>query len=367
MKNKQLFNTFNKKKVIIFGNTGFKGTWLTIFLLKLGANIIGISDGIPTNPSFFKKSKVKDKITNIKLDIRNYFKLSQKLNKIKPDFIFHLAAQSLVFESIYDPRTTFETNILGTANILEIVKRFNHSCKIVIVTSDKCYLNKEINRAYTEEDELGGKDPYSASKASAEIIFSSYVNTFFKSNKKIKICTARAGNVIGGGDWSPNRLVPDLVRSIERKKKFIIRSPLSTRPWQHVLEPISGYIILAHNLNNNKSKINYESFNFAPNKFKNITVKKMIYEISKQWNVINPVYIKNKSHSIESKLLQLDSSKAKNKLGWQSVLNLDQTLSFTIDWYKNYFENPNSIYEFSLDQINKYLEIVNNKRLWKQI
>lgn len=361
MKITSLSKTFKNKKVIILGNTGFKGTWLTILLLKFGAKIYGISDRIPTNPSFFKKSKIKNKIVHTKLDIRNIKKLKRKINEIKPDFIFHLAAQSLVFESIDDPITTFETNILGTANLIECIRNFSHTCSVVIVTSDKCYLNKEKITPYTEKDELGGKDPYSASKASAEIIFSSYVNTFLKKNKNIKICTARAGNVIGGGDWSPNRLIPDLVRSVERKKKFVIRSPLSTRPWQHVLEPISGYVILAHCLNKNKLEVNHESFNFAPNKFKNITVKKMIKEIVKQWSQVKPIFLNDNLNTIESKLLQLNSSKARNKLGWQSILNLEQTLLFTIDWYKNYYDNPNTIYEYSLYQIDKYFQIGNIK------
>ena len=218
-----ILNTYKNKKVLITGNTGFKGSWLTIVMLKLGAKVFGISNGIPTKPSFFEEAKLKNKINFYKIDIRKKKIISDKINIIKPDFIFHLAAQALVLESILNPDTTFETNIIGTVNILNSIRKFKHKCCVVIITSDKCYLNKEHKKPYRETDPMGGKDPYSASKAAAEIIFSCYVQTYFKEIKNIKISSARAGNVIGGGDWSTNRVIPDLVKSFSKNKKFILR------------------------------------------------------------------------------------------------------------------------------------------------
>ena len=359
-----ILNTYKNKKVLIIGNTGFKGSWLTIVMLKLGAKVFGISNGIPTKPSFFKEAKLKNKINFYKIDIRKKKIISDKINIIKPDFIFHLAAQALVLESILNPDTTFETNIIGTVNILNSIRKFKHKCCVVIITSDKCYLNKEHKKPYRETDPMGGKDPYSASKAAAEIIFSCYVQTYFKEIKNIKISSARAGNVIGGGDWSTNRVIPDLVKSFSKNKKFIVRNPSSTRPWQHVLEPISGYIFLAHFLNTNKKGINHESFNFAPNKFKNVTVREIIQKIHRNWTIIKPVFQKVKGKNIESKLLQLNPSKSKKFLNWQSVLTLDETISYTIDWYKYYYENK-KIYNFSKKQVESYFKLANKKNKWK--
>ena len=368
----KIVQTFKNKKVVILGNTGFKGTWLSICMIKLGAKVYGISNGIPTKPSFFKESGVKKKLSFNLIDIKNEKKLSEILNSIKPDFIFHLAAQSLVLNSINDPKNTFETNIIGTFNVLNCIRKFNHKCTSIIITSDKCYLNKDKKVLYKESDSLGGKDPYSASKASAEIIFSCFTQTYLKDKKNIKIASARAGNVIGGGDWSPNRIIPDMIKAISDKKKFTVRNPNSTRPWQHVLEPIFGYILLAKRVHkeNKRKSLNLNSFNFAPSKFKNVTVKKIIEIMQLNWPIINPVFTKNnQSSSLESKLLQLDSSKAKKLLGWESVLDLDETLDFTIEWYKNYFKSSNSddIFNFSIKQIDKYLEIAGKSKQWKKI
>lgn len=366
-----LIKSFKNKKVLILGNTGFKGSWLTILMLKFGAKVYGISNGIPTKPSFFSKANLKSKIKQINLNIINLAKLSDIFQKIQPDFVFHLAAQSLVFESIKNPVNTIQTNVIGTMNVLDCLKSLNKKCSVIIVTSDKCYLNTEKLSPYKENDSLGGKDPYSASKASAEIIFSCYNNTYFKNNKNISLASARAGNVIGGGDWSPNRIIPDMIKAISDKKKFIVRNPNSTRPWQHVLEPLFGYILLASRVSNKNKRrsLNLNSFNFAPSKFKNVTVKKIIEKMESNWPIINPIFIKNNQSTIESKLLQLDSSKAKRLLGWESVLDLDETLNFTIEWYKNYFKSPSSIdiFNFSLNQIDKYLEIAGKSKQWKKI
>lgn len=358
-----LLNTYKNKKVLIIGNTGFKGSWLTVVMLKMGAKVYGISNGVPSNPSFFAKAKLKNKIRYFNIDIRNNNKLNKKINLIKPDFIFHLAAQALVLESILNPVNTLETNINGTINVLNSIRDLKNDCSIVIITSDKCYLNDERKTPYTETDSLGGKDPYSASKAAAEIIFSCYSQTYFKDKKNIRISSARAGNVIGGGDWSSNRIIPDVVKSFSSNQKFVVRNPNSTRPWQHVLEPISGYIFLCHFLSNKKLGVNFESFNFAPNKFKNVSVKQIINKIKNNWPDIRPEFKREKKKSLESKLLQLNPGKSKKLLNWQSVLTLDETVSYTVDWYKSYFNNEN-IYSFSEYQVESYFKMANKKNKW---
>ena len=232
---------FKNKKILITGHTGFKGTWLTFWLKNVGANICGVSKDIPTNPSFFKTLKLKNKIINHRIDIRNLPALKKIVKNFKPDFVFHLAAQSLVKKSYYDPTNTFTTNTIGTCNLLESLRYLKNKCNAVIITSDKSYKNIEILRGYKESDQLGGYDPYSASKGCAEFIIQSYIKSFFKKKKNIRIGITRAGNVIGGGDWSDDRIVPDCFKSWSLNKKVLIRNPNTTRPWQHVLEVISGY------------------------------------------------------------------------------------------------------------------------------
>ena len=241
-------NFFLNKKVLITGHTGFKGSWLCLWLHLIGAKVIGVSKGIPTKPSHYEKLKIKNKIADIRLDIRNLRKLKVVFKKYKPDFVFHLAAQSLVKKSYDHPVDTFTSNSIGTLNVLECIKGLKKKCTSVIITSDKSYKNLEIKRGYHENDILGGVDPYSASKASAELIIKSYYECYFKKNKSQLIAVARAGNVVGGADWSKDRLIPDCMKAWSKNKKVNIRNPNSTRPWQHVLEALHGYLILAKNL-----------------------------------------------------------------------------------------------------------------------
>lgn len=344
------FDIFKKKKIIVTGHTGFKGSWLFAWLNKLDAKIIGISKNIPTQPSHFSNLNLKK--NSFWIDIRDKKKLKKKILSFQPDFIFHLAAQSLVFESIKNPINTWNTNLIGTLNILETLRGYNKKCSVILVTSDKCYENLEISRGYKENDKLGGSDPYSASKASTEIMINSYVKTFFKNQTKVRIATARAGNVIGGGDWSNSRIIPDCVKSWTKNKTIIIRSPNSTRPWQHVLEPLSGYLMLAKNLYQSK-KLHGESFNFGPSK--NVKKKKVIDVVkyfskfwkNSKWKIIIP------KNSIESKLLSLNCSKAKKKLNWNTILSSDEALKYTSDWYNNFYSKK-KINNFSLKQIISY-------------
>ena len=351
---------FKNKKIIITGHTGFKGSWLSIWLTYLGAKVIGVSNNILTTPSNFKVNNIKNKIKHNFLDLRDTNKLTKLILKSKPDYIFHLAAQSLVKRSYANSKFTFETNALGTLNLLEALRSYNpkKKCSVVLVTSDKSYRNLELTRGYREDDILGGYDPYSASKACAELIIQCYLKSFLNNNKNLKISVARAGNVIGGGDWSEDRLIPDCVKSIIRKKKLILRFPNSTRPWQHVLEALIGYMTLALNQNSNK-KLNHSVFNFGPNNKSSITVIDLVKKIKLKWDKLNWKILKNKKGVYESKLLKLNSSKAFKLLNWKCYLNANQTLDMTIDWYKKYYDNnKKNMYIFSVNQIKQYENFV---------
>ena len=348
------------KKVIVTGHTGFKGSWLTLWLLNLGANIVGVSNNIPTKPSLFKILKLRNKIKHIKLDIRNYKKLNKIINKEKPDFIFHLAAQAIVKKSYEDPIFNWETNTLGTINILQSLRRLKKKCIASLVTSDKSYKNFEIKRGYTEKDILGGDDPYSASKASAELAINSYFKSYFFKHSKIRLASVRAGNVIGGGDWSENRLIPDCVKSWSKSKTAILRNPNSTRPWQHVIEAIRGYILLAIKLSKDKD-VHGESFNFGPINRNNYKVISLVREFKKNWSNIKWKIAKpDKKILRESKLLKINSNKAKKILNWECVLNFKTTSQMVSDWYKKYYKIKKiNMFAFSTNQINEYLKLIN--------
>ena len=352
---KNLKKHFYKKKVVITGHTGFKGSWLTLWLQSYGANIYGISNGYPSNPSNFKILKLGNKINHNIMDLRNLPKLKKMINKIKPDYIFHLAAQSLVKESFENPITTFTSNSIGTCNVLESIRHLKNKCVVVIITSDKSYKNLEIKRGYKEEDELGGADPYSSSKASAELIIQSYFKSYLADKKNIRIAIARAGNVIGGGDWSENRLIPDCVRSWSKNKKVVIRNPDATRPWQHVLDALYGYIILSLNLRKNR-KLNGQAFNFGPGLNNNYKVIEVLTLVKKLWQNIFWKIIKFKKKEFESSLLKLNSSKANSVLKWKCNLSFRESIYLTIEWYKYFYTKKKNMYDFSIKQINLYIK-----------
>jgi CDP-glucose 4,6-dehydratase len=350
-----MFNKFKNKTIIITGHTGFKGSWLTLWLKLLGAKIIGISHNLPSKPSHFQKLRLKNKIIDIKIDIRNLKKLKKIFKIYQPDFVFHLAAQSLVKKSYINPVDTITTNTIGTMNVLESLKQINKKFAAVIITSDKSYKNLEIKRGYHENDLLGGKDPYSASKGAAEILIQSFISSYFEKNNKSNIGIARAGNVIGGGDWSEDRLIPDCVKSWSANKKVIIRNPKSTRPWQHVLEAIRGYLTLAEFLYKNP-KLHGEPFNFGPNHKQNKDVITLVKEMKKYWKSISWSEKKDYYEPYESKLLKLDSSKAKKKLKWVPILSFEDTIKQTTIWYKSFYDKKNNIYELSKKQIKDYIK-----------
>lgn len=348
---------YNKKKILITGHTGFKGSWLVHWLSKYNVQIMGISLELDEKLSLFKFIN-KKKLIDKRFDIINYKRLEKIILKFKPDIIYHLAAQALVKKSVLKPLETYRTNIIGTANILSCINKLKNKSISVIVTSDKCYQNLNLSRGYHEKDRLGGQDPYSASKASAELVFRSYFNSILKNNKKIRIATARAGNVIGGGDWSLNRLIPDSVRAWASNKKVKIRSPNSTRPWQHVLEPLSGYIALTYHLKKNKN-INGGNFNFGPKIKEVATVKKVIQLSQKYWHGAKFKIYKEKFFK-EDPLLRLNSLKAQKILKWKKILNLDKTLKLTMRWYNDFYNNKAKVVDLLNRDIDYFLELKNN-------
>ena len=350
-----MFNNFYKNKnVLITGHTGFKGTWLTLWLFILGAKITGVSNSFYTKPSHFKSLNLKKRIKHLSLDISKIELLNKVIKKSNPEIIFHLAGQSMVKKSFLNPLETWKTNSLGTINILECLRKNNKKCSLIIITSDKSYKNLEIKRGYKETDLIGGEDPYSASKSSAELAIQSYFKSFLNKDKKIKLAVARAGNVVGGGDWTSDRLIPDAIKSWVVNKSLMVRNPKSTRPWQHVLDVLHGYLILGYLLSKNK-KLNGEVFNFGPNYKKNYKVIDVLKIVKKIWPEIKWRINKN-SFFYESKLLKLNSSKAFKILRWKTSLNLDMTLKFTIDWYRRFYKNPKKVFKISSDSIENYIK-----------
>jgi CDP-glucose 4,6-dehydratase len=355
---------YKNKKVLITGHTGFKGTWLTTWLLKLGADVAGYSIGIPSQPSHFEELDLEKKITHYLGDIRDYGRFFEVCQEFKPEFIFHLAAQPLVRESYSNPKETFEVNMSGTLNVLESIRNMSDIVKVgIIITSDKCYDNVEWVYGYREDDKLGGEDPYSGSKGAAELISKSYMHSFFKIGFP-NIATVRAGNVIGGGDWAKDRIIPDIVRSWAEKKAVEIRSPYSTRPWQHVLEPLSGYLSLGAELYKQDSLYRNMSFNFGPDSKVNKNVEELITEMVQRWDKspgwINKYINDGKS---EASLLKLSCDRANILLKWYPVMDFIETIDYTVNWYLNYYEKRKDIFEFTIQQIEFFTHRAKERKI----
>jgi CDP-glucose 4,6-dehydratase len=342
---------FKGKKVFITGHTGFKGSWLTYILYLSGAKVAGYSLKPKNKFDNFCLLKLEDKIKNYYGDVRDKKNLTNKIKTFKPNIVFHLAAQPLVKESYKNPKFTFSTNIIGTLNILEILREVKSVKSTLIITSDKCYKNYEKKSGYSETDELGGEDPYSASKAAAENVFYSYQKTFFNNKNKIGLVSVRAGNVIGGGDWSQDRIIPDLMKSIIYKKKFMIRSPKSTRPWQHVFDLLNGYLILSKKIYGN-NKLN-GSWNFGPNE-NHITVKEVITKLIDTLGVKKKIIIKMDKKIKETGLLSLKINKSKKYLKWKTKISLNQNLKIIAEWYLCYINDKKNIEKLSKDQVERY-------------
>jgi CDP-glucose 4,6-dehydratase len=331
----------------------------------MGANVIGVSIDVPSNPSNYVASFISKVVDDRCFDIRDLNSIRLLVEEVKPDFVFHLAAQALVRLSYENPLETITTNVIGSVNVLDALRTLNKKVVVVMITSDKVYDNVEWVWGYRETDRIGGKDPYSASKGMAELSIRSYIESFFnKSNSNIRVGIARAGNVIGGGDWAVDRIVPDCMKAWSNNKTVDIRNPKSTRPWQHVLEPLSGYLVLASNLS--RENINHgEAYNFGPLAGQNYPVEKLIIEMSKYWEKIKWKDTSHlDEHAQEARLLKLNCDKALFDLDWRPTLQFEETIKMTIEWYKLYYQdNQHSMYDFTIKQINEYIEFAKSKNI----
>ena len=345
---------FQNCTVLVTGHTGFKGSWLSVWLKLLGADVTGIALDTPSQPSHFETAGLSEILEDHRLDIRDGEALKHLISQTQPDFVFHLAAQALVRQSYDDPVATYQTNAIGTLNLLETLRSMKKKCTAVLITSDKCYNNVEWVWGYRETDVLGGPDPYSASKGVAELVIGSHVKSFFPKDGAVRIAIGRAGNVIGGGDWAQDRIIPDCVCSWAKGNSVQLRNPLATRPWQHVLEPLSGYLALATELHKNP-EIHGEPFNFGPSAHQNHTVLELVQEMSKYWDKVRwEENFNTDEHPYESGLLKLNCDKALHYLHWQAVLNFEDTVKLTTEWYQSYYNDPQNIREFTISQIKEY-------------
>jgi len=335
---KLLRNAFNGKSVLITGDTGFKGSWLALCLLELGAHVHGYALAPEHSEGHFRLLHLDDSINHCDGDIRDIIAMQNFFNRTQPEILFHLAAQPLVGQSYADPKTTFDTNIGGSVNVLECVRGTPSLRVVVYVTSDKCYVNNEWVWGYRESDKLGGHDPYSASKAAAELVLSAYVDSFFYKNSTFGVASVRAGNVIGGGDWAGGRIVPDCIRALRNKQPIIIRSPQSTRPWQHVLEPLNGYLMLGEKLINGQKDF-ADGWNFGPEEDNVLQVQEILKLSQLNWDNITYKIESENNNLHEATLLSLNISKAKKKLDWKPNWDNEKAVEKTIKWYKNYYLN----------------------------
>ena len=352
-------NFWKRKKILITGHTGFKGSWLATILKKFDANVIGFSKDIPTTPSMYEIVKVEDGIKNVVGNINDIQHINQVMNEFKPEIVIHMAAQAIVRESYKNPLETLSTNIMGTANVLDAIRNCDSVRVAIIVTSDKSYQVKKDQSKYREEDSMGGYDPYSSSKGCAEIITASYRNSFFNTEKfsehKVALASVRAGNVIGGGDWGVDRLLPDIIRGIQNNSDIKIRNPDAIRPWQFVLDPLFGYIELAEKMWSYGDKFS-EGWNFGPTIDDDKSVRWIIESIKKEMGEKINFEIDNSLQPHEEKYLRLDCSKAEKRLGCKNKLNLQDTILWTLNWYKEFIKGS-EMKEFTEKQIEDYLAI----------
>ena len=358
----QFSNIYKNKKVLITGHTGFKGSWISLWLLELGANVIGYSLEPPTQPNLFDVLNLNKKLIHIIGDVRDEKILSFIFKKYQPEFVFHLAAQPLVRRSYTEPKLTYETNIMGTINVLEVLRRTKSVKVCIVITTDKCYENKEWIYGYREIDSMGGYDPYSSSKACAELVVSAYRNSFFNPKDygkihNISLSSVRAGNIIGGGDWGEDRLIPDCVKTLSQNKIINIRNPQATRPWQYVLEPLSGYLLLGSKMYKDGKRYS-SAWNFGPNDDDIITVEEIVKSVIINWGKSDyKVDILSQPH--EAGLLKLDTSKARTFLGWKPVYNIYETIKRTINWYKKFYNavEKEKLYKITINEIWDYIKM----------
>jgi CDP-glucose 4,6-dehydratase len=348
---------WNGKKVFLTGHTGFKGSWLSIWLLEMGAQIYGYSRDIPTKPSLFEETGLAKMVNHVVGDVRDFDFLLETMKEANPDILIHMAAQPLVRLSYKNPRETYETNVMGTVNVLEAVRHVSSITSVVIVTTDKCYENGEWEYGYREVDPMGGHDPYSSSKGAAELAVTAYNKSYFRGTDQI-VCSARAGNVIGGGDWALDRLVPDVIESLNRGEKVKIRNPKAIRPWQHVLEPLSGYLLLAQKAYDGEGV--QGGWNFGPHNEDAQNVQWITEEIGKEWGEKDVWEMDGDEHPHEADHIKLDISKAKVNLKWAPRWSIADAVEKTTTWYKDFYSltkrTKKDIYLRTVLDIKKYLK-----------
>ncbi len=347
-------NIYKNKKVLITGHTGFKGSWLALWLSSIGADVTGYALAPPTEPNHFQLLNLD--MVSLTGDIRDPEKLKKIFKEHKPEIVFHLAAQAIVRDSYKDPATTFNSNVMGTINVLEAARSIDDVRAIINVTSDKCYENREWPWGYREIDPVGGHDPYSASKGCCEIITNCWQKSFFNTEEYGKthqtlLASARAGNVIGGGDWAPDRLIPDIVRSIHQNKKVNIRNPYATRPWQHVLEPLNAYLMLGQKLIEGEKDF-AEAWNFGTSDEYNITVEEIVQKIKTIWPDVDYEIVRESDQPYEAGMLKLDSSKARQHMKWKPVWDCSEAIHYTAEWYREFYNNHSIL---SFDQLEAYI------------
>jgi CDP-glucose 4,6-dehydratase len=362
-------DVYRGRKVLVTGNSGFKGSWLTAWLLKLGAEVTGLSKDIPTQPSMFEVLGLAGRIRHVQGDVRDLGLMRRLIETTRPDFVFHLAAQSIVSDSYADPVETVTTNVVGTMNVLEALRTVSQPCVVVLITSDKCYDNVEWVWGYRETDRLGGKDVYSGSKAAAEMVIRAYWHSFLRKDHAVSVAVGRAGNVIGGGDWAQDRIVADCVRAWSTGHPVEIRSPQATRPWQHVLEPLSGYLTLGHALAQ-QAQLHGEAFNFGPRAEQNHTVVQLLGDLGRYWGFAAPEEAYRISGSVpfhEAGLLKLNCDKALFHLKWEPNLEYPETIRFVGEWYAAFYGAHTDMYAMTMDQIAAYERLGRERtRVWMQ-
>ncbi len=347
---------YRGKRVLVTGHTGFKGAWLSEWLLALGADVTGLALPPPTTPALFAELGLESRLKHRIVDVRDQATVARVVTETQPDFVFHLAAQPIVRRSYSEPVETFATNVMGTAHVLDAVRLRNRPCVVIAVTTDKCYENREWVHSYREEDPLGGRDPYSASKGATEIVVSSYRRSFFaRPDSPVRLASARAGNVVGGGDWAEDRIVPDCVKRLQAGEAIPVRNPRATRPWQHVLEPLSGYLWLAACLAQAESAATplASAFNFGPSLASNRSVVELVQTVLKHW----PGRWEDRSDPTavhEAHLLNLATDKAHHLLGWSAAWDFSATIANTIAWYRAQAERRAAARQLTLDQIANY-------------
>ncbi len=362
-----LSKVFNGRCVLVTGHTGFKGSWLTAWLKVLGARVVGLALDPPTHPSHFVAAQMAQGVQDLRVDVRDAQAVRDLVRREQPDFVFHLAAQALVRSSYLNPLETWQTNVMGTLHVVEALRALDKPCSAVIITSDKCYDNVEWVWGYRETDMLGGPDPYSASKGAAELVIRSHVKSYFQADSKVRIASARAGNVIGGGDWAADRIVPDCVRAWSKGNVVQLRNPHATRPWQHVLEPLGGYLALAAALAVQPG-LHGEAFNFGPPAQQNHSVLLLVEQMALHWEQVRWEDVSQCAKGpYESGLLKLNCDKALHQLQWRAVMGFEDTVRLTAQWYGAFYSEPERIAHVTASQVKTYCDMARHQGLaWAQ-